>query len=103
MQLVRSSAGVGDTEVEALYFLAIASARETIDLTAAAYFAPRSAFVDALSGAAAGRDVRVRVLVPGSNIDKPIIRQAGRHATTACSSAASRSSPTGRRRCTPRR
>ena len=79
MQLVRSSAGVGDTEVEALYFLAIASAQESIDLTAA-YFAPRPAFVDALCDAAREQDVRVRVLVPGSNIDKPIIRQAGRHA-----------------------
>ena len=28
MQVVRSSAGVGDTNVEALYYLAIASARE---------------------------------------------------------------------------
>ena len=44
MQVVRSSAGVGDTDIEALYFLAIASARQRIDLTAA-YFAPRPAFV----------------------------------------------------------
>lgn len=79
MQLVRSSAGVGDTEIEALYFLAIASAQETIDLTAA-YFAPRPAFVDALCDAGSARGVSVRVLVPGSNIDKPVIRQAGRHA-----------------------
>lgn len=79
MQVVRSSAGVGDTEIEALYFLAIASAHSTIDLTAA-YFAPRPAFVDALCEAAEERDVRVRVLVPGSHIDKPAIRQAGRHA-----------------------
>lgn len=76
MQLVRSSAGVGDTEVEALYFLAIASARETLDLTAA-YFAPRPAFVDALCDAAE-RGVRTRVLVPGSHIDKEFVRTAGR-------------------------
>ena len=76
MQLVRSSAGVGDTEVEALYFLAIASARQTLDLTAA-YFAPRPAFVDALCDAA-DRGVRTRVLVPGSHIDKEFVRTAGR-------------------------
>jgi cardiolipin synthase len=76
MQLVRSSAGVGDTNVEALYFLALACARATIDLTAA-YFAPRPAFVDALCDAAA-RGVRVRVLVPGPHIDKEFVRIAGR-------------------------
>jgi hypothetical protein len=43
MQVVRSKSGVGDTNVEALYFLAIESARATLDLTAA-YFAPRRAW-----------------------------------------------------------
>ncbi len=76
MQLVRSSAGVGDTNVEALYFLALACARESIDLTVA-YFAPRPPFVDALV-AAARRGVRVRVLVPGEHIDKNFMRIAGR-------------------------
>jgi len=76
MQVVRSSAGVGDTNVEALYFLALASARERLDLTAA-YFAPRPAFVDALTDAA-GRGVAVRVLVPGRHIDKEFVRVAGR-------------------------
>src|ERR671915_514545 len=37
MMVVRSSAGVGDSNIEALYYLAIAAARESIDLTAA-YF-----------------------------------------------------------------
>lgn len=78
MQVVRSSAGVGDTNVEALYFLAIACARETLDLTAA-YFAPRPAFIEAFEEAA-GRGVRVRVLVPGANIDKGFVRVAGREA-----------------------
>jgi len=76
MQVVRSSAGVGDTNVEALYYLAIAAARESIDLTAA-YFAPRPAFTRALCDAA-GRGVRVRVLVPGPHIDKEFVRVAGR-------------------------
>jgi cardiolipin synthase A/B len=76
MQLVRSRAGVGDTNVEALYFLAIESARRTLDLTAA-YFAPRPAFIEALCDAA-GRGAHVRVLVPGPHIDKEFVRVAGR-------------------------
>jgi cardiolipin synthase A/B len=78
MQVVRSKAGVGDTNVEALYFLAIESAQETLDLTAA-YFAPRPAFIDVLCDAAE-RGVRVRVLVPGPHIDKEFVRIAGRGA-----------------------
>ena len=76
MQVVRSTAGVGDTNLETLYFLAIAAARETIDLTSA-YFAPRPAFLAALADAAR-RGVRVRVLVPGPEIDKDVVRHAGR-------------------------
>ena len=63
MQVVRSSAKVGDTNAEALYYLAIASARRSIELTAA-YFVPRPAFTQALCDAAE-RGVDVRVLVPG--------------------------------------
>ncbi len=76
MMVVRSSAGVGDSNVEALYYLAIAAATESIDLSAA-YFVPRPAFSEALQDAAE-RGVRVRVLVPGSNIDKPPVWIAGR-------------------------
>ncbi len=76
MQLVRSSAGVGDTNIEALYFLAIACARRNINLTAA-YFAPRPAFIEALCDAAK-RGVDVRLLVPGTHIDKAFVRKAGR-------------------------
>ncbi len=76
MQVVRSTAGVGDTNVEALYFLAIACARTTLHLTSA-YFAPRPAFIEALTDAA-GRGVDVRVLVPGPHMDKEVVRQAGR-------------------------
>jgi cardiolipin synthase A/B len=81
MQLVRSKAGVGDTNVEALYYLAIASAKRSIDLTAA-YFVPRPAFVDALTKAARS-GVRMRILVPGSHIDKRFVRTAGRAAYDA--------------------
>jgi cardiolipin synthase len=76
MQVIRSTAGVGDTNLETLYFLAIAAARESIDLTSA-YFAPRPAFRSALADAAR-RGVRVRVLVPGPAIDKDVVRHAGR-------------------------
>jgi cardiolipin synthase len=76
MQVVRSTANVGDTNVEALYFLAIACARKSLHLTSA-YFAPRPAFVEALTDAAV-RGVDVRVLVPGPHIDKEVVRQAGR-------------------------
>ena len=78
MQLVRSSAKVGDTNAEALYYLAIASARKSLELTAA-YFVPRPAFTDALC-AAANRGVEVRILVPGAHIDKGFVRVAGRAA-----------------------
>jgi cardiolipin synthase len=76
MQVVRSRAGIGDTNAEALYFLAIASARKSLHLTAA-YFAPRPAFTEALCDAA-DRGVDVRILVPGSHIDKGFVRTAGR-------------------------
>ncbi len=76
MQVIRSSAGVGSTNVETLFFLALAAARERVDLTSA-YFAPRPAFIAALADAA-GRGVRVRVLVPGRHIDKRVVRYAGR-------------------------
>lgn len=78
MQLVRSSAAVGDTNAEALYYLAIASARRTIELTSA-YFVPRPAFTEALC-LAAERGVHVRILVPGPHIDKGFVRVAGRAA-----------------------
>lgn len=76
MQLVRSGARVGDTSIEILYFLAIASAEERIELTAA-YFSPRPPFVEALCDAAS-RGVDVKVLVPGPHADKEVVRAAGR-------------------------
>jgi len=78
MQVVRSNAGVGDTNIEVLYFLAIESAKRTLDLTAA-YFSPRPAFIEALCEAGQ-RGVRVRLLVPGEHIDKEFVRIAGRRA-----------------------
>jgi len=80
MQLVRSRSTVGDTNVEAMYYLALASASRSIDLTAA-YFVPRPAFTEALTKAA-HRDVQVRVLVPGAHTDKQLVRTAGQASYT---------------------
>ena len=78
MQVMRSSATIGDTNAEALVYLALAAAKESIELTSA-YFVPRPAFTDALVEAAE-RGVRLRILVPGSHIDKEFVRTAGRAA-----------------------
>jgi len=78
VQLIRSTAGVGDTNTEAIYYLAIASARRSLDLTSA-YFAPRPAFIGALREASQ-RGVDVRIIVPGPHIDKDLMRTAGRAA-----------------------
>ena len=63
MQVMRSSATIGDTNAEALVYLALAAAKRTIELTSA-YFVPRPAFKDALVEAAQ-RGVKLRILVPG--------------------------------------
>ena len=78
MQVMRSSATIGDTNAEALVYLALAAAKRSIELTSA-YFVPRPAFTDALVEAAE-RGVRLRILVPGSHIDKEFVRTAGRAA-----------------------
>jgi cardiolipin synthase len=81
MQVMRSSATIGDTNAEALVYLALAAAKRTIELTSA-YFVPRPAFTDALVEAAES-GVRLRILVPGSHIDKEFVRTAGRDAYDA--------------------
>jgi cardiolipin synthase A/B len=78
MQVMRSSATVGDSNAEALIYLAVAAARRSIELTSA-YFVPRPAFTQALVEAAE-RGVHLRILVPGSHIDKRFVRTAGRAA-----------------------
>jgi cardiolipin synthase len=76
MQVMRSRATVGDSNAEALTYLAIAAAKHSVELTAA-YFVPRPAFNQALVEAAE-RGVNFRILVPGSYIDKEFVRTAGR-------------------------
>jgi cardiolipin synthase A/B len=78
MQVMRSSATVGDSNAEALIYLAVAAAKRSIELTSA-YFVPRPAFTKALVEAAE-RGVHMRILVPGSHIDKRFVRTAGRAA-----------------------
>jgi cardiolipin synthase A/B len=78
MQVMRSSATVGDSNAEALIYLAVAAAKRSIELTSA-YFVPRPAFTQALVEAAE-RGVHTRILVPGSHIDKQLVRTAGRAA-----------------------
>jgi cardiolipin synthase len=78
MQVMRSSATIGDTNAEALVYLALAAAKRAIELTSA-YFVPRPAFTEALVEAAE-RGVELRILVPGSHIDKEFVRTAGRAA-----------------------
>jgi cardiolipin synthase len=78
MQVMRSSATMGDTNAEALVYLALAAAKRSIELTSA-YFVPRPAFTEALVEAAE-RGVELRILVPGSHIDKEFVRTAGRAA-----------------------
>ena len=78
MQVMRSSASIGDTNAEALMYLALAAAKRSIELTSA-YFVPRPAFTKALVEAAE-RGAELRILVPGSHIDKEFVRTAGRAA-----------------------
>lgn len=74
VQVTRSSATKGSTDIEELFYCAIAGARERLWVTTA-FFVPPDAFVDALC-AAAGRGVDVQILVNGPHIDKEVLRRA---------------------------
>ena len=94
MQVMRSSATVGDTNAEALIYLALAAAKRTIELTSA-YFVPRPAFTDALTEAA---ERGVRDAHPGARLShrqavrahrRPgQLRRADRRRHPSCSSTA---------------
>ncbi|MBW3580044.1 MAG: cardiolipin synthase B [Actinobacteria bacterium] len=75
VQVSKSAAAQGRAAAEALFFAAIAGARERLWFTTA-YFSPRQALVDELV-AAAVRGVDVRILVNGPHIDKQVVRRAG--------------------------
>jgi cardiolipin synthase len=73
VQVTRSSATKGSTDIEELYYSAIAGARQRLWVTTA-FFVPPDAFVDALC-ASAERGVDVRILVNGPHIDKEVLRR----------------------------
>jgi cardiolipin synthase len=73
VQVTRSSATKGSTDIEELYYSAIAGARRRLWVTTA-FFVPPHAFVDALC-ASAGRGVDVQILVNGPHIDKEVLRR----------------------------
>ena len=103
MQLVRSSAKVGDTNAEALYYLAIASAQRSIELTAA-YFVPRPAFT---AGALATRPSAASTSgcwCPARTSTRASCASAGRASYDAAAGRRrARCSSTSRRCCTRRR
>ncbi|RJP75857.1 MAG: cardiolipin synthase B [Desulfobacteraceae bacterium] len=68
----------GSESMHLMYLLAIAAAEATIDL-AASYFVPDRLLIEALI-AARGRDVRVRILLPGPHIDAFSVKIASKAA-----------------------
>lgn len=66
----------GSESMHLMYLLAIAAADKSIDL-AASYFVPDRLLIEALV-AARGRDVRVRILVPGPHIDAFTVKIASK-------------------------
>ncbi|MGK2943376.1 MAG: phospholipase D-like domain-containing protein [Desulfuromonadales bacterium] len=66
----------GNESMHLMYLLAIAAAEATIDL-AASYFVPDRLLIEALI-AACGRDVRVRILLPGPHIDSLTVKIASK-------------------------
>jgi cardiolipin synthase len=77
VQVTRSSATKGSSDIEELFYSAIAGARRRLWVTTA-FFVPPDAFVEALC-AAAQRGVDVRILINGPHIDKEVVRRAAQH------------------------
>jgi cardiolipin synthase A/B len=75
-QVFTASPNGGGDSMLLMYLLAITAAEESIDLSAA-YFVPdelaRTALVAALR-----RGVRLRIIVPGTEIDREVVRKASR-------------------------
>lgn len=83
--VVYSSPRHARTQMELLFHLSAASAQRTLDITNA-YFLPDNALTDALV-AAAKRGVRVRIIVPGKNMDQPTVQRASRRRFSILASA----------------
>ncbi len=75
VQVVRSPAQVGWSDLGTVYSALITMAQERLRITSA-YFVPEQHFVDGLVGAAR-RGVEVEVLVPGEHVDKRVVQVAG--------------------------
>src|SRR5687768_11393350 len=75
-QFVVSSPGGGSESMQLMYLLSIAAAAKSIQLSAA-YFVPDDVEIRTLV-AAAGRGVRVQIIVPGHETDSPAVRRASR-------------------------
>jgi cardiolipin synthase len=75
-QVFKSSPDGGSESMHLMYLLSVASARKSIDL-AMAYFVPDDLALHALQDALR-RGVRVRIIMPGHNIDAQTVRSASR-------------------------
>lgn len=75
-QVLKSSPSEGSSTAKLMYIVSIVSARKSIYLNSA-YFVPDSDTIRAMEGAAR-RGVDIRVIVPGENMDVPIVRHASR-------------------------
>jgi cardiolipin synthase len=75
-QMFRSSPGEGSESVRLMYLLSIASARQSI-LLSASYFIPDDLSVATLV-AARKRGVKIQIIVPGPEIDAEITRKASK-------------------------
>lgn len=75
-QMFSSSPTGGGASMQLMYLMAVTAAQRSIDLSSS-YFVPDSLAIDALA-AAARRGVKVRILVPGPEIDTELVRRASR-------------------------
>jgi cardiolipin synthase len=75
-QMFSSSPSGGAESMHLMYLLAITAAESSIDI-ASSYFVPDELTIRALV-AAAGRGVKVRIVVPGETIDAEVVRRASR-------------------------
>jgi len=77
-QMFKSSVEGGAESMHLMYLLSVAAAKQTIDLSMA-YFVPDDVAHETLV-AALKRGVKVRLLLPGPNIDSSVVRRASRAA-----------------------
>ena len=75
VQVIRTSASVRWSDIVMLYQVLIKMARESISITTA-YFNPNSVIIDLLKEAA-GRGVKIQILMPGKKTDYEIAKIAG--------------------------